>query len=132
MTKKAKEALMKMSREDLKRGAKILKLKGFGNKNKTQLVDMIMENKGKLSEGQFMAEDAILKIREALSLSTSGNIKKATKGLRNTPKSGRNQKSAQRLAEEALMDVRKATRKSKGKLELDKDVVARLKKKDKK
>jgi len=30
------------------------------------------------------------------------------------------------------MDVRKATRKSKGKLELDKDVVARLKKKDKK
>ena len=96
MTKKEKEELMKMSREDLKRGAKILKLKGFGNKNKAQLVDMIMENKGKLSEGQFMAEDAILKIREALGLSTSGNIKKATKGLRNTPKSGRNQKSAQR------------------------------------
>ncbi len=128
MTKKAKEALMKMSREDLKRGAKILKLKGYANKNKSAIIDMILQNKGKLSEGQFMAEDAILKIREAMGLSTSGNIKKKTKGLRNTPKSGKNQKSAQRLAEEALTDVRKAMRKSKGKLELDKDVVDRLKK----
>ncbi len=128
MTKKAKEALMKMSREDLKRGAKILKLKGYANKNKSAIIDMILQNKGKLSEGQFMAEDAILKIREAMGLSTSGKIKKKTKGLRNTPKSGKNQKSAQRLAEEALTDVRKAMRKSKGKLELDKDVVDRLKK----
>jgi len=128
MSKKAKEALMKMSREDLKRGAKILKLKGYANKNKSAIIDMILQNKGKLSEGQFMAEDAILKIREAMGLSTSGNIKKKTKGLRNTPKSGKNQKSAQRLAEEALTDVRKAMRKSKGKLELDKDVVDRLKK----
>ena len=46
---KGKAELMKLSREDLKRAAKIMKLKGFGNKNKSQLVDMIIDNKDKLS-----------------------------------------------------------------------------------
>jgi len=124
---KGKAELMKLSREDLKRAAKIMKIKGFGNKNKSQLVDMIIANKDVLSRGQLEANEAILMVREALGLSTSGNIKKETKGLRNTPKTGRNQKSAQRLATEAIADMKKATRKSKGKLGLDKDVVAKLK-----
>ena len=124
---KGKAELMKLSREDLKRAAKIMKLKGFGNKNKSQLVDMIIDNKDKLSRGQLEANEAIIMVREALGLSTSGNIKKETKGLRNTPKSGRNEKSAQRLANEAIADIRKAMRKSKGKLDLDKDVIAKLK-----
>lgn len=124
---KGKAELMKLSREDLKRAAKIMKLKGFGNKNKSQLVDMIIDNKDKLSRGELEANEAIIMVREALGLSTSGNIKKETKGLRNTPKSGRNEKSAQRLANEAIADIRKAMRKSKGKLDLDKDVIAKLK-----
>ena len=71
-----------LSREDLKRAAKVLKLKGFGNKNKTELISAIMEAGKNIRKAEYDAESAILKVREALGLSTSGNLKSRTAGLR--------------------------------------------------
>ena len=71
-----------LSREDLKRAAKILKLKGYGNKNKTELISAIMEAGKNIRKAEYDAEAAILKVREALGLSTSGNLKSRTAGLR--------------------------------------------------
>ncbi len=71
-----------LSREDLKRAAKILKLKGYGNMNKTQLISVIMEAGKSIRKAEYDAESAILKVREALGLSTSGNLKSRTAGLR--------------------------------------------------
>lgn len=124
MTSKQKEKLATLSREELKRGAKVLKLKGYTNKNKTQLVDMIASELPKVRKAQYDAESAILTIREALKLSTSGNIKDRTKGIRKSKKEA--SKPAQQQAAEALREVRKAmsykpktTRKFKSKMEKD-------------
>ncbi len=96
-----------LSRNDLKRAAKVLKIKGFGNKNKTELIASIMEAGKKVSDAQYDAEDAILQIREALGLSTSGNIKSRTKGIRKSKKD--DEKSPKQLAKEALALMREAT-----------------------
>ncbi len=96
-----------LSRNDLKRAAKVLKIKGFGNKNKTELIADIMEAGKKVSDPQYDAEEAILQIREALGLSTSGNIKSRTKGLRKSKKD--DEKSPKQLAREALALMREAT-----------------------
>ena len=86
MTSKQKEKLGTLGREELKRAAKVLKLKGYTNKNKTQLVDMIAAELPKVRKAQYDAESAILTIREALKLSTSGNIKDRLKGVRKSKK----------------------------------------------
>jgi len=96
-----------LSRNDLKRAAKVLKIKGFGNKNKTELIADIMEAGKKVSDAQYDAEEAILQIREALGLSTSGNIKSRIKGIRKSKKD--DEKSPKQLAKEALALMREAT-----------------------
>jgi len=96
-----------LSRNDLKRAAKVLKIKGFGNKNKTELIVDIMEAGKKVSDAQYDAEEAILQIREALGLSTSGNIKSRIKGIRKSKKD--DEKSPKQLAKEALALMREAT-----------------------
>jgi len=96
-----------LSRNDLKRAEKVLKIKGFGNKNKTELIADIMEAGKKVSDAQYDAEEAILQIREALGLSTSGNIKSRIKGIRKSKKD--DEKSPKQLAKEALALMREAT-----------------------
>ena len=98
--------LQALSRLDLKRAAKILKLKGYGNKNKTELIALIMEAEKQISKHQYDAEDAILKVREALGLSISGNIKSRTQGLRKNYKDST--KTAKELAADAMKSMREA------------------------
>ena len=50
-----------LSREELKRAAKILKLKGYGNKNKTELISAIM---------------AMVAMRQALRIKDKPKLKK--------------------------------------------------------
>ena len=57
-----------LSREDLKRAAKVLKIKGYGNKNKTELIALVMEAGKNIRKAEYDAEAAILKVREALGL----------------------------------------------------------------
>jgi len=98
--------LMKLSREDLKRSAKILKLKGYGNKSKRELAISIMDAGEKVRLAEYNAEGVILTIREALGLSTSGNLKSRTAGLRKSKID--DAKSPKVLAQEALVAVRAA------------------------
>ena len=50
-----------LSRDELKRAAKVLKLKGYGNKNKTELISSIMEAGKEVSAAEYDAESAHLK-----------------------------------------------------------------------
>lgn len=114
-----------LSREDLKRAAKVLKLKGYGNKNKTELIALIMEAGKEVSKAQYDAESAILKVREALGLSTSGNIKSRTQGLRKSKKE--DAKTPKQIASEAMSAMREALA-IKDKPKLKRQFVARMKK----
>jgi uncharacterized protein YdaL len=116
--------LQTLSREQLKRAAKVLKLKGYSNKNKSELISMISENKSKVSEAVYNANEAILKIREALKLSTSGNVKSATQGLRKSKKEA--DKPAKQQADEALKMVKDALSTIKKKPKLSKQFLTRL------
>ncbi len=98
--------LQTLSREQLKRGAKVLKLKGYTNKNKTELIAMIQEAIPEIKKSQYEAESAILTIREALGLSTSGNLKNRTAGLPRDKKRGK--QSPKQIATEAMEAVREA------------------------
>tara|TARA_R110002020_G_scaffold296463_2_gene512054 strand:+ start:1550 stop:2047 length:498 start_codon:yes stop_codon:yes gene_type:complete len=113
-----------LSREDLKRAAKVLKLKGYGNKNKTELISAIMEAGKEVSKAQYDAESAILKVREALGLSTSGNIKSRTQGLRKSKKE--DAKTPKQIASEAMSAMREALA-IKDKPKLKRQFVARMK-----
>ena len=121
----SKEKMMNLSREELKRAAKIMKLKGYGNANKEGLVDLIMRQAAIISRAEYDAESAILLIREAMGLSTSGNLKSRTAGIRQSKVE--NAKSAKQLANEAMVSVRAAL-KVKGKPKLKKQFLARMKK----
>ena len=114
-----------LSREDLKRAAKILKLKGYGNKNKTELISAIMEAGKSIRKAEYDAEAAILKVREALGLSTSGNLKSRTAGLRKSKIE--DAKSAKQIASEAMVAMRQALR-IKDKPKLKKQFLAKMKK----
>ena len=114
-----------LSREDLKRAAKILKLKGYGNKNKTELISAIMEAGKSIRKAEYDAESAILKVREALGLSTSGNLKSRTAGLRKSKIE--DAKSAKQIASEAMASMRQALR-IKDKPKLKKQFLAKMKK----
>jgi len=114
-----------LSREELKRAAKVLKLKGYGNKNKTELISAIMEAGKEVSKAQYDAESAILKVREALGLSTSGNIKSRTQGLRKSKKE--DAKSPKQIASEAMSAMREALA-IKDKPKLKRQFVTRMKK----
>ena len=114
-----------LSREELKRAAKILKLKGYGNMNKTQLISVIMEAGKKIRLAEYDAEAAILKVREALGLSTSGNLKSRTAGLRKSKIE--DAKSAKQIASEAMSAMREAL-KIKGSPKLKKQFLAKMKK----
>jgi len=115
-----------LSREDLKRAAKVLKLKGYGNKNKTELIADIMEAGKKISLAEYNAEAAILKIREALGLSTSGNLKSRTAGLRKSKIE--DAKSPKQLAAEAMKAVKEALAATNRKPKLSKQFKMRIKK----
>jgi len=114
-----------LSREELKRAAKVLKLKGYGNKNKTELISAIMEAGKEVSKSQYDAESAILKVREALGLSTSGNIKSRTQGLRKSKKE--DAKTPKQIASEAMSAMREALA-IKDKPKLKRQFVTRMKK----
>tara|TARA_R110002124_G_scaffold65230_2_gene178577 strand:- start:162 stop:692 length:531 start_codon:yes stop_codon:yes gene_type:complete len=98
--------LQTLSREELKRGAKVLKLKGYTNKNKSELIAMIIEAVPQIKSSEYEAESAILTIREALGLSTSGNLKNRTAGLPRDTKRGK--QSPKQIATEAMASVREA------------------------
>jgi len=115
-----------LSREDLKRAAKILKLKGFGNKNKTELISAIMEAGKKISSAEYNAEAAILKVREAMGLSTSGNLKSRTAGLRKSKIDDK--KSPKELAAEAMRAVAAALSATNRKPKLNKQFKMKIKK----
>ena len=113
-----------LSREDLKRAAKVLKLKGFGNKNKTELISAIMEAGKNIRKAEYDAESAILKVREALGLSTSGNLKSRTAGLRKSKIE--DNKTPKQIAKEAMASIRQAM-KIKDKPKLKKQFLTRMK-----
>jgi hypothetical protein len=96
MPKKQKEALMKLSRAEMLRAGKVLKIKNMGNKNKTQMVTMIMEAIPKMSQSEYDANSTILMIRELLGLSTR------------TQKIRKSSKPAKQQADEAMADMKKA------------------------
>ena len=104
--KAASTKLETLSRDQLKRAAKILKLKGYGNKNKTELISAIMEARKEFTKSQYDAEAAILAVREALGLSTHGKVKSRTQGIRRSAKD--EAKSPKELASEAMDAMRKA------------------------
>ena len=114
-----------LSREELKRAAKILKLKGYGNKNKTELISAIMEAGKSIRKAEYDAEAAILKVREALGLSTSGNLKSRTAGLRKSKIE--DAKSAKQIASEAMSAMREAL-KIKGSPKLKKQFLTKMRK----
>ena len=118
--------LMKLSREDLKRAAKILKLKGYGNKNKRELAISIMDAGEKVSFAEYDAEGAILNVREALGLSTSGNLKSRTAGLRKSKID--DAKSPKELAAEAMRAVAAALSATNRKPKLNKQFKMKIKK----
>ena len=49
--------LQTLSREELKRGAKVLKLKGYTNKNKSELIAMIIEAVPQIKSSEYEAEN---------------------------------------------------------------------------
>ena len=114
-----------LSREDLKRAAKVLKIKGYGNKNKTELIALVMEAGKNIRKAEYDAESAILKVREALGLSTSGNLKSRTAGLRKSKVE--DAKSPKQIAAEAMASIREAM-KIKDKPKLKKEFLTRMKK----
>ncbi len=114
-----------LSRDELKRAAKILKLKGYGNKNKTELIADIMEAGKSIRKSEYDAEAAILKVREALGLSTSGNIKSRTQGLRKSKKE--DAKTPKQIASEAMTAMRQALA-IKDKPKLKRQFLAKMKK----
>tara|TARA_R110002020_G_scaffold100898_2_gene238236 strand:+ start:11264 stop:11698 length:435 start_codon:yes stop_codon:yes gene_type:complete len=116
--------LQTLSREQLKRAAKVLKLKGYSNKNKSELISMISENKSKMSDAEYDANQTILRIREVLGLSTSGNVKSATQGIRKSKKEA--DKPAKQQADEALKMVKDALSSIKKKPKLSKQFLKRL------
>ena len=113
-----------LSRNDLLRAAKILKLKGFSNKNKKELTALIMDAGKNIRKAEYDAEAAILKVREALGLSTSGNLKSRTAGLRKSKVD--DAKSPKQIAAEAMASIREAMR-IKEKPKLKKQFLARMK-----
>ena len=124
--KSAAVKLETLSRDELKRAAKILKVPKFGNKNKTELISAIMEGgKKQLFRGEYDAEDAILKVREALGLTTDPRAGR-TKGIRKSFKD--EAKSPKELATEAMAAMRKAMAQTHGKPKLKKQFIARMKK----
>ena len=114
-----------LSRNDLLRAAKILKLKGFSNKNKKELISLIMDAGKNIRKAEFDAEAAILKVREALGLSTSGNLKSRTAGLRKSKVD--DAKTPKQIAAEAMASIRQAM-KIKDKPKLKKQFLTRMKK----
>ena len=100
----SKEKMMKLSREELKRAAKVMRLKGYGNANKEGLVDLIMRQAAIISKAEYDAEGA---------------------GLRKSK--AEDAKSAKQIAQEAMVSVRAAL-KVKGKPKLKKQFLARMKK----
>ena len=113
-----------LSRNDLLRAAKILKIKGFSNKNKTQLIALVMDAGKDIRKAEFDAEAAILKVREALGLSTSGNLKSRTAGLRKSKIE--DNKTPKQIAKEAMASIRQAM-KIKDKPKLKKQFLTRMK-----
>ncbi len=124
--KAASTKLETLSRDQLKRAAKILKLKGYGNKNKTELISAIMEARKEFTKSQYDAEAAILAVREALGLSTHGKVKSRTQGIRRSAKD--EAKSPKELASEAMDAMRKALAMTERTPKLKKQFLARMRK----
>ena len=96
-----------LKKTELQDVLRAIKYKGnIANKNKTQLIAIIMDEEDKGNMKQFHAHDAILKMRQALGLSTHRNVKSRTQGLRKSK--AEDAKSAKQQASEALALVKQA------------------------
>lgn len=96
-----------LKRTELQDVLKAIKYKGsIANKNKTQLIAIIMDEEDKGNMKQFEAHDAIMKMRQALGLSTHRNVKSRTQGLRKSK--AEDAKSAKQQASEALALIKQA------------------------
>ena len=84
-----------------------------------------MEAGKKIRLAEYDAEAAILKVREALGLSTSGNLKSRTQGLRKSKID--DAKTPKQIASEAMVAMRQALR-IKDKPKLKKQFLAKMKK----
>jgi len=80
--------------------------KGLGTKTKDQLIAIVETQEKKGAFKNYEANEAVRMVRKALGLSTHGNVKSRTQGLK--PNKSDAGKSGKELAEEALLSVRKA------------------------
>ena len=80
------KGLMKIKRAELIRGLKVVGVSGVNNLKKSDLVNKMMDEMEKGKFKQYEADKTILLIREALGLSTHGNLKSRTAGIRKSKK----------------------------------------------
>ncbi len=120
------KGLMKIKRAELIRGLKVVGVSGVNNLKKSDLVNKMMDEMEKGKFKQYEADKTILVIREALGLSTHGNLKSRTAGIRKSKKD--DAKSASQLANESLSLMKDAMRMEKRKPKLSKDFIKKIKK----
>jgi len=118
--------LKKAKKADLIKSLRAVGITGVSGLNKTKLINKTMDA---MEEGKFDNYDAdkvILEIREALGLSTHGNVKNRTQGLRKSKVD--DAKSAKQLASESLALVKEALAMTNRKPKLRKQFINRMKK----
>jgi len=124
---KAEKDLMKLPKKTLIDGLKVVKFKGISAKlNKKELVKRMLDG---MEEGYFKhyeEEKTIKLIREALGLSTHGNIKDRTQGLRKSKID--DSKTPKQLASESLALVKQALAMTDRKPKLKKQFISRIRK----
>lgn len=118
--------LKKSKKADLIKSLRAVGITGVSGLNKTKLINKTMDA---MEDGKFDNYDAdkvILEIREALGLSTHGNVKSRTQGLRKSKVD--DAKSAKQLASESLALVKEALAMTNRKPKLRKQFINRMKK----
>tara|TARA_R110002072_G_scaffold295475_1_gene466464 strand:- start:132 stop:656 length:525 start_codon:yes stop_codon:yes gene_type:complete len=113
-----------MSRPELLKVLQIGGETGFGNKNKTQMINRIIKMNEDGNLKYIEAKAVVREIRQALGLSVSGNIKSATQGIRKNKKD--ESKSAKELASDAMKAVRDALAAAERKPKLSKQIKTRI------
>ncbi len=113
-----------LSRKQMVDALKVIKYKKpYRNKNKDELIAIMEQELKSGGFKEYEAEKAIKVMREALGLSTHGNIKNRTQGIRKSKRD--DAKSPKALADEALSLVKEALA-MKGKPKLKKQLLARM------
>jgi len=103
-----------MTIPQLKNILKIGGVKKYSNKNKNELIKMVVDADADENFKHVEAKEAIQEMRKAMGLSIHGNTKNPLKGIRKNKKD--DAKSAKDLADEALGLVKKALKLDKPKL----------------